>query len=175
MAVLGLWPWGRVCAVAMYRLIVTGKLNDVDPQALLADVLARIVERPHTRVHQLLLWNSKAVRHQTWAALVGSHLTLLFRTRQTRGIGPHVPRHSPDGYGRLTPGWPRSYRGPVRVRCRRSAVQSRGARIGSRRNTRRFQDSVVGAIHAPAGWLFARTLHTEARSSFGARLLRPAA
>ena len=39
---------------AMYTLIVTAKLNEVDPQAWLADVLARIAELPHTRVRELL-------------------------------------------------------------------------------------------------------------------------
>ena len=52
----------------MYTLIVTAKLNDVDPQAWLADVLARIAELPHTRVHEFLPWNWKAARHQTLAA-----------------------------------------------------------------------------------------------------------
>ena len=55
-------------AAAMYTLIVTAKLNDVDPQAWLADVLARIAELPHTRVHELLPWNWKADRDQTLAA-----------------------------------------------------------------------------------------------------------
>ena len=55
-------------AAAMYTLIVTAKLNDVDPQAWLADVLARIAELPHTRVHELLPWNWKAARNQTLAA-----------------------------------------------------------------------------------------------------------
>ena len=41
-------------AAAMYTLIVTAKLNDIDPQAWLVDVLARIAELPHTRVHVLL-------------------------------------------------------------------------------------------------------------------------
>ena len=49
-------------------LIVTAKLNDVDPQAWLADVLARIAELPQTRVHELLPWNWKAARSQTLAA-----------------------------------------------------------------------------------------------------------
>ena len=55
-------------AAAMYTLIVTAKLNDVDPQAWLADVLARIAELPQTRVHELLPWNWKAARNQTLAA-----------------------------------------------------------------------------------------------------------
>ena len=43
-------------------------LNDVDPQAWLADVLSRIAELPHTRVHELLPWNWKAARDQALAA-----------------------------------------------------------------------------------------------------------
>lgn len=50
---------GRRAAV-MYTLIVTAKMNDVDPQAWLADVLARIAEIPQTRLHELLPWNWKA-------------------------------------------------------------------------------------------------------------------
>ena len=55
-------------AATMYTLIVTAKLNDVDPQAWLADVLARIAELPHTRVHELLPWNWKAARDHALAA-----------------------------------------------------------------------------------------------------------
>jgi hypothetical protein len=41
----------------MYSLIVTAKMNDVDPQAWLADVLARIAEYPVQRLDELLPWN----------------------------------------------------------------------------------------------------------------------
>ena len=48
---------GGVRAAAMYTLIGTAKLNDVDPQAWLADVLGRIAETPQSRLHELLPWN----------------------------------------------------------------------------------------------------------------------
>jgi transposase len=41
----------------MYSLIVTAKMNDVDPQAWLADVLARIAQHPVQRLDELLPWN----------------------------------------------------------------------------------------------------------------------
>jgi len=47
-------------AAAMYSLIVTAKMNDVDPQAWLADVLARIAAHPAHRLDELLPWNWKA-------------------------------------------------------------------------------------------------------------------
>ena len=40
----------------MYTLIQTAKLNDVDPQAWLADVLARIANTPQTQLAELLPW-----------------------------------------------------------------------------------------------------------------------
>ena len=49
-------------AAAMYSLIATAKLNDVDPRAWLADVLARIAEHPASRLHELLPWNWKAAQ-----------------------------------------------------------------------------------------------------------------
>ena len=48
---------GGVRAAAMYTLIGTAKLNDVDPQARLADVLGRIAETPQSRLDELLPWN----------------------------------------------------------------------------------------------------------------------
>jgi transposase len=44
-------------AAAMYSLIVTAKLNDVDPRAWLADVLARIADHSVLRLHELLPWH----------------------------------------------------------------------------------------------------------------------
>lgn len=44
-------------AASMYSLIVTARLNDVDPQARLADVLARIADMPQGRLDKLLPWN----------------------------------------------------------------------------------------------------------------------
>jgi hypothetical protein len=44
-------------AADLNTLIITAKLNDVDPQAWLADVLARIASIPQSRIHELLPWN----------------------------------------------------------------------------------------------------------------------
>ncbi len=42
---------------AMYTLIATAKLNDINPQAWLADVLARIADHPASRLAELLPWH----------------------------------------------------------------------------------------------------------------------
>ncbi|RXH25473.1 hypothetical protein XH84_31420 [Bradyrhizobium nanningense] len=47
-------------AAIMATLITTAKLNDVDPQAWLADVLARIATIPQTQLNELLPWEWKA-------------------------------------------------------------------------------------------------------------------
>jgi transposase len=51
-------------AAAMYTLIETCKLNDIDPRAWLADVLARLPEHPASRIDALLPWNWKAAIEQ---------------------------------------------------------------------------------------------------------------
>jgi transposase len=51
---------GAARAASMATLIATAKLNDVDPLAWLADVLARIAATPQTRLHELLPWNWRA-------------------------------------------------------------------------------------------------------------------
>jgi transposase len=49
-------PRGAERAAVMYTLIQTAKLNDLDPQAWLADVLSRIAETPQSRLYELLPW-----------------------------------------------------------------------------------------------------------------------
>ena len=51
-------------AAAMYSLIVSAKMNDVDPQVWLADVLARIAIHPAHRLDELLPWNWKIAQQQ---------------------------------------------------------------------------------------------------------------
>jgi transposase len=46
-------------AAVIYTLINTAKLNDIDPQAWLAHVLARIADHPVSRFNELLPWNWK--------------------------------------------------------------------------------------------------------------------
>jgi len=57
-------------AAAMYTLIATAKLNDIDPEAWLADVLRRINDHPNARLYELLPWNwrKSAAEQQVQAA-----------------------------------------------------------------------------------------------------------
>jgi hypothetical protein len=55
-------------AAVMATLIVTAKLNGVDPQAWLADVLTRIAEHPARRLEEFLPWNWAAERARRIAA-----------------------------------------------------------------------------------------------------------
>src|SRR3954453_2795164 len=48
---------GGQWAAAMYSLVVTAKMNGVDPQAWLTDVLSRIATHPAHRLDELLPWN----------------------------------------------------------------------------------------------------------------------
>jgi hypothetical protein len=47
-------------AAALYTLIETAKLNEVDPRAWLADVLTRLQDHPARRIAELLPWNWQA-------------------------------------------------------------------------------------------------------------------
>jgi transposase len=59
---------GAARAAAMTTLIATAKLNDVDPLAWLADVLARIAGIPHRRLPELLPWQWKKTNFEARAA-----------------------------------------------------------------------------------------------------------
>jgi transposase len=55
-------------AAGIYTLIETCKMNDVDPQAWLADVLARLPDHPANKVADLFPWNWKANQQRAVAA-----------------------------------------------------------------------------------------------------------
>lgn len=55
-------------AAAIYTLIETAKLNDVDPLAWLADMLARLQDHPAKRIDELLPWNWRRQLEQRAAA-----------------------------------------------------------------------------------------------------------
>jgi transposase len=76
---------------AMYNLIVSAKMNDVDPQARLADILARIAEHPAHRIDEFLPWNwprsaprshDRLRRQDAWQR----------RRLAARAFDQHVPR-----------------------------------------------------------------------------------
>ncbi|TIP81116.1 MAG: IS66 family transposase, partial [Mesorhizobium sp.] len=55
-------------AAILYSLIVSAKMNDIDPQAWLADVLARLPAYPAHRIDDLLPWNWRSAKLRTQPA-----------------------------------------------------------------------------------------------------------
>ena len=58
---------GRRAAI-LYTLIETARLNDIDPEAWLADVIACIPDHPINRVDELLPWKWRQQQAQAKAA-----------------------------------------------------------------------------------------------------------
>jgi hypothetical protein len=59
---------GAERAAALYSLIESAKLNRLDPEAYLRDVLERIADHPAPRLHELLPWNWTAFQATAQAA-----------------------------------------------------------------------------------------------------------
>lgn len=55
-------------AAVLYSLIVSAKMNDIDPQAWLTDVLARLPAYPAHRIDDLLPWNWRSAKLRTQPA-----------------------------------------------------------------------------------------------------------
>jgi transposase len=60
-------------AAAIYTLAETCKLNEVDPQAWLADVLARLPDHPAKRIDELLPWIWQPARSAAAVHAEGRH------------------------------------------------------------------------------------------------------
>jgi transposase len=58
---------GRRTAI-IYTLIETARLNDVDPEAWLGDVISRIADHPNTKIDELLPWKWSGAASQAIAA-----------------------------------------------------------------------------------------------------------
>src|SRR6267378_3783705 len=61
---------GGESAAAMYSLIGTAKLNGLDPESYLRNVLSRIADHPINRIEELLPWSvaAEAAAHSLHAA-----------------------------------------------------------------------------------------------------------
>ena len=61
---------GGESAAAIYSLVGTAKLNGIDPESYLRNILSRIAEHPINRIEELLPWNvaAEAAAHSLHAA-----------------------------------------------------------------------------------------------------------
>ena len=64
---MGSLAGGKAASIA-YTLIESAKMNGLDPQAWLTEVLHRIPDHPSNRIDQLLPWNYNPVSDLSGAA-----------------------------------------------------------------------------------------------------------
>jgi transposase len=81
-------------AAAVYTLIETCKLNDVDPQAWLAYVLANLPDDPAKRIDELLPWNWKPSHKQSKPAEAAKFLPVAAQ-RHACDLGQMDTKHRP--------------------------------------------------------------------------------
>ncbi|EFN0948087.1 transposase domain-containing protein, partial [Escherichia coli] len=53
---------GGESAAIIYSLLVTCKLNEVEPENWLREVIVKLNDWPSNRVHELLPWNCSTVK-----------------------------------------------------------------------------------------------------------------
>ena len=99
----------------MYTLIGTAKINDIDPQAWLADVLARIANTPITRLDDLLPWNWAANMSTSRQRSPGLRRRVTYHGKVAELIPPQMGMSDPHAICATAPGaWnPAQPSGPV--------------------------------------------------------------
>ncbi len=67
----GVFPDGFPLAAIAYTLIETAKLNGVDPQAWLTNVLGRIADHKITKLDELMPWHCAQTSNNRFAHAIG--------------------------------------------------------------------------------------------------------
>jgi transposase len=134
-------------AAFMYSLIVTAKMNDVDPQAWLADILARIAEHPVHRLDEcspgtgrrrLTKWRREPRRQIRRRRQLqrDRHTAHRAEAHRSGNLAPCRGAHldHAEGLARHHPGDDRlDGLPPLRVHCRRAALRpTHGRGLGNR-------------------------------------------
>ena len=117
-------------AADMYGLIVTAKMNGVDPQAWLADVLSRIAGHPAHRLDELLPWNWRAAssRHCPRGLTHARQQGLLRQNHRPRRQRPWRRRRLPLRRRHRNGARGRPHLGPGPRRRKRHGLQRRRGR-----------------------------------------------
>ena len=132
-------------AAAIYTLITTAKLNDVDPQAWLEDVLRRIADHPASRLADLLPWNwQPAVTAAAWHRAGRTQLVIRgIRSRWRTGSGDLHADHHRQAERRRPAGLARGRSPPHRRPPRQPPRRPAALELATRRHRRRSLTSVT--------------------------------